>query len=201
MRKIDKLMKRAASSERLIYTLRTVIMVAISTFICLLLNQAGVMKENVLMVFLIGVLLIGAFTAGYEYGIFGAVVSVLLFNYFFTVPVHTFAIMNPDDVALMVLFLAASCISSGMTARFRKQLSIAEENERAARRMSEMSEKFINVTGRDRIIALGIRYIRENTGYEAARLCIFLMMFPKRKDRRADMSYFRSEASCARSGS
>ena len=134
MRKIDKLMKRAASSERLIYTLRTVIMVAISTFICLLLNQAGVMKENVLMVFLIGVLLIGAFTAGYEYGIFGAVVSVLLFNYFFTVPVHTFAIMNPDDVALMVLFLAASCISSGMTARFRKQLSIAEENERAARR-------------------------------------------------------------------
>ena len=86
MRKIDKLMKRAASSERLIYTLRTVIMVAISTFICLLLNQAGVMKENVLMVFLIGVLLIGAFTAGYEYGIFGAVVSVLLFNYFFHCP-------------------------------------------------------------------------------------------------------------------
>lgn len=168
MRKIDKLMKRAASSERLTYILRTVIIAAASTFVCLLMNQAGVMKENVLMVFLIGVLLIGAFTAGYEYGIFGAVVSVLLFNYFFTVPVHTFAIMNSDDVALMALFLAASCISSGMTARFRKQLSIAEENERAAKRMSEMSEKFINVTGRERIIALGVRYIRENTGYEAA---------------------------------
>ena len=115
MRKIDKLMKKASSSERLTYILRTVIIAAVSAFVCLLLNQAGVMKENVLMVFLIGVLLIGAFTAGYEYGIFGAVVSVLLFNYFFTVPVHTFAIMDPDDVALMALFLAASCISSGMT--------------------------------------------------------------------------------------
>ena len=108
MRKTGKLTKRAASSERLIYTLRTVVMVAVSTFICLLLNQAGVMKENVLMVFLIGVLLIGAVTAGYEYGIFAAVVSVLLFNYFFTVPVHTFAIMNPDDVALMAFFMGAA---------------------------------------------------------------------------------------------
>ena len=58
MRKIDKLMKKASSSERLTYILRTVIIAAVSAFVCLLLNQAGVMKENVLMVFLIGVLLI-----------------------------------------------------------------------------------------------------------------------------------------------
>ena len=79
-----------------------------------------------------------------------------------------FAIMNPDDVVLMFFFLVVSCISSGMTERFRRQLAIAEENERAARRMSEMSEKFINVMGTERIIALGLEYIRENTGYDAA---------------------------------
>ena len=120
--------------------LRTFFIVAAAGLVCLFLNHAGVMKENVLMVFLIGVLLTGAFTSGYEYAVISAVVSVLMFNYFFTVPVHTFAIMNSDDVVLMALFLAVSCISSGMTARFRKQLAIAEENERAARRMSEMSE-------------------------------------------------------------
>lgn len=148
--------------------LRTFFIVAAAGLVCLFLNHAGVMKENVLMVFLIGVLLTGAFTSGYEYAVISAVVSVLMFNYFFTVPVHTFAIMNSDDVVLMALFLAVSCISSGMTARFRKQLAIAEENERAARRMSEMSEKFINVTGKDSVIELGIRYIQENTGYRAA---------------------------------
>lgn len=168
MDRIRKLIKKAEYSERILYTGRTIFIVFASSLVCLMLNQAGVMKENVLMVFLIGVLLIGAFTAGYEYSITGAVVSVLMFNYFFTVPVHTFAIMNPDDVALMFFFLIVSCISSGMTARFRRQLSIAGENERTARRMSEMSERFSNVTGKERIIELGLAYIRENTGYEAS---------------------------------
>ena len=168
MKRIRNLMRKAEHSERVLYIVRTMLIVLASSFVCLILNRAGVMKENILMVFLIGVLLIGAFTAGYEYGIIGAVVSVLMFNYFFTVPVHTFAIMNPDDVALMFFFLVVSCISSGMTARFRRQLSIAGENERTARRMSEMAERFSNVTGKERIIQLGLAYIRENTGYEAS---------------------------------
>ena len=168
MKKNGGMTRKTEWKERFADILYTLFIVAAASLFCLLLNEAGVMKENVLMVFLIGVLLVGAFTSGYEYGIIGAVVSVLLFNYFFTVPVHTFAIMNPDDVVLMALFLAVSCISSGMTARFRKQAAIAEENEKAARRMSEMSEKFINVTGKEHIIELGIRYIQENTGYRAS---------------------------------
>lgn len=163
-RQIMKVLK----SERLACVIRTILILSAAALVCFYLHGAGVMKENILMVFLIGILLIGALTSGYEYGIAGAVISVLMFNYFFTVPVHTFAIMNPDDVVLMFFFLVVSCISSGMTERFRRQLAIAEENERAARRMSEMSEKFINVMGTERIIALGLEYIRENTGYDAA---------------------------------
>ena len=34
--------------------------------------------------------------------------------------------------------------------------------------MSEMAERFSNVTGKERIIQLGLAYIRENTGYEAS---------------------------------
>lgn len=163
-RQIMKVLK----SERLACVIRTILILSAAALVCFYLHGAGVMKENILMVFLIGILLIGALTSGYEYGIAGAVISVLMFNYFFTVPVHTFAIMNPDDVVLMFFFLVVSCISSGMTERFQRQLAIAEENERAARRMSEMSEKFINVMGTQRIIALGLEYIRENTGYNAA---------------------------------
>ena len=167
MKRIAGLAERIRKSERSVFLIRTAGIVLAASLVSIFLTQNGVMKENILMVFLIGVLLTGAYTAGYEYGIIAAVVSVLMFNYFFTVPVHTFAIMNPNDVAMMFFFLAASFISSGMTARFRRQLLIAERNERTARRMSEMSEKFINVTGKERIIALGLEYIRENTGYDA----------------------------------
>ena len=168
MEKISGRIKKIMHRERLIYLGRTAAIVLAAALIGLYLSRAGVMKENILMVLLIGVILTGAFTAGYEYGVVGAVASVLIFNYFFTVPVHTFAIMNPDDVVLMIFFLIVSFISSAMTARFRRQVAIAEENERTARYMSELSERFINVTGTERITDLALSYIKENTGYHAA---------------------------------
>lgn len=160
------IIKKIAKNKRVIYTLRTIFIVLSASLLCLLLNRRGIAKENGLMVFMVGVLLISAFTRGYEYGILGAIVSVMMFNYFFTVPVHTFAIMNPNDVGLMFFFLVAACISSSLTARFQKQLLIAQNSEETALRLYEMSEKFINVTGRDNIIQLGIRYIYDRTGYE-----------------------------------
>lgn len=168
MEKIRGWIKKVIHKERFIYLGRTAAIVLAASLVSFYLNRSGVMKENILMVLLIGVLLTGAFTAGYEYGVIGAVASVLIFNFFFTVPVHTFAIMNPNDVAMMIFFLIVSFISSGMTARFRRQVAIAEENERTARRMSELSERFINVTGTGQIIRLGVSYIKESTGYEAA---------------------------------
>ena len=168
MEKISGRIRKIMYREKLLDLGRTAAIVLAAALIGLYLNRAGVMKENILMVLLIGVILTGAFTAGYEYGVIGAVASVLIFNYFFTVPVHTFAIMNPDDVVLMIFFLIVSFISSAMTARFRRQVAIAEENERTARRMSELSERFINVTGTERITELGLSYIKENTGYDAA---------------------------------
>ena len=164
---MGKAIRNLAKNIKLIYALRTILIVLSASLVCLLLNKFGVEKENGLMVFMVAVLLISVFTKGYEYGIIGAIVSVMMFNYFFTIPVHTFAIMNPNDVALMGFFLITACISSSLTARFQKQLVIAQGSEETALRLYEMSEKFINVTGKDNIIQLGIHYIYEHTGYES----------------------------------
>ena len=78
-RQIMKVLK----SERLACVIRTILILsAACPWSVSILHGAGVMKENILMVFLIGILLIGALTSGYEYGIAGAVISVLMFNYF-----------------------------------------------------------------------------------------------------------------------
>lgn len=166
MKRVFGMVRCIAKNIKVNYALRTILIVLSASLFCLILNRAGVAKENCLMVFMVGVLLISVFTRGYEYGIIGAIVSVMMFNYFFTVPVHTFAIMNPNDVALMGFFLLAACISSSLTARFQKQLLIAQNSEETALRLYEMSEKFINVTGKENIIQLGIRYIYEHTGYD-----------------------------------
>lgn len=116
MEKIRALLK----NKKIAYLAETAAIVITASILGLILNRFGVAKENVLMVFMVGVLLVSTCTWGYEYGIFGAISSVLIFNYFFTVPVHTFAIMNPNDVALMAFFLIAAFISSSLTVRFQK---------------------------------------------------------------------------------
>lgn len=141
---------------------------AVSTGLSLLLDRAGIGKENTLMVYMVGILLITAFTRGYYYGIIGSIVSVMIFNYFFAVPLHTFAITNTNDILLVVFFLLGSFISSSLTVRFQKQMLITKKKEETATLLFEMSEKFINITGKENIIKLGIAYILEHTKYQSA---------------------------------
>lgn len=160
--------REKVQNPKIQYSRRLLGILAAETVIAILLGRLGIGKENILMVFMVGVLMTAAWTDGYQYGIIGAVVSVMLFNYLFTIPIHTFAIMNPNDVALMGFFLIASFICSSLTARFQRQLLISKKNEETARQLYEMSEGFINVTGKENIIEFGIQRIYEYTKYESA---------------------------------
>lgn len=138
-----------------------------TTIVSLFLNGCGIGKENTLMIFMVGVLLVGAVAKGYHFGMIASIGSVLIFNYFFTVPLHTFAITNTNDIILMVFFLIASLISSNLADRFQKQLKAAQSNEKTARLLHRMSERFFNVTGRERIIKKGTDCVYEYTGFDS----------------------------------
>ena len=162
-------MLRGKYKQQIRYVLRLVLIMAGTTLFSIWLGNFGIDKENTLMIFIVGVLLTTVVcTNGYVYGIVASVASVMIFNYFFTTPVHTFAMTNTNDIVLMFFFLVASFISSSLTVRFQKQLSISQKNEQTARSLYEMSSNFVNVTGKENIIQLGIRYIYEHTKYESA---------------------------------
>lgn len=114
--------------EIVAYTTRSIGILLSATFLSIALQMWGIGKENILMLYIVSVLLITVWTTGYFYGMASAVVSVFVFNYFFTVPVHTFAITDQNDVVLMVFFLVAAFISSSLTVRFHKQMQIAEDS-------------------------------------------------------------------------
>lgn len=147
--------------------LSLVLILLITTFGSIVLNQLSLGKENILMIFMIGVLSITAFTRGYWLGLMAACVSVIIFNYFFTEPKHTFIINSVNDMALMLFFLIASMISSSLTARFRNQLLISQRNEQTAKLLHEIAHGFLNVTNEENIIHHGIRYIKEHIGYDS----------------------------------
>lgn len=149
------------------YYLRMIVILLAATISSLALKQLGIDKVNILMIFIIGVLLVTALTRGYRFGIIASCISVMIFNYFFTEPVQTFAINNTNDITLMLFFLMTSVISSSLTARFQRQLMVSQKNEQTAKLLYEVSQRLLNVNGEENIIRQGMRCIREYTGYDS----------------------------------
>lgn len=151
----------------IIYIAKIVLIITISTILSLFLRTFGIGKESIIMVFLVGVLVVTVATNGYLYGIFASIISVFIFNYYFTMPFHTLIAYNPNDVILMIAFLGASLISGTMTKMFQKQVLIAKQNEHTAKLLYKITEKFLNITGQKNIILQGIKYVYQNTNYDS----------------------------------
>lgn len=115
------------AKDKIKYMVQSLMIMAVATFLSFFLQSYGIRKENILMIYIVGVQVITVATTGYLYGMMAAVCSVLLFNYFFTVPVHTFAMTDQNDVILLFFFLITGFISASITVRFHNQVRIAEE--------------------------------------------------------------------------
>lgn len=148
------------------YSLSVISICLISTMLSIVMNELGIGKENTLMVFIVGVLTVTIITRGYIYSAAAAVISVIMFNYLFTEPIHSLQISNSKDIILMVFFLTASLISSTMTSKLQYQTEISKRNERTAKILYEITKGFFNVTGNENIILKGIKYIKDYVGYD-----------------------------------
>ena len=115
------------TKKRVKYMVQSIAIMAVATFLSFFLQSYGIRKENILMIYIVGVLVITVTTTGYLYGMMASVCSVLLFNYFFTVPVHTFAMTDQNDVVRLVFFLITGFISASIMVRFHNQVRIAED--------------------------------------------------------------------------
>ena len=96
--------------EKLRYLVYFGIIISIELFCSLTLNSMGIRKENILMVFIVGVLLIATFTKGYFYGLLASIVSVLCFNFLYIDPNYDFHISDPNDFMLILFFCILDCI-------------------------------------------------------------------------------------------
>ena len=111
------------TKKRVKYMVQSIAIMAVATFLSFFLQSYGIRKENILMIYIVGVLVITVTTTGYLYGMMASVCSVLLFNYFFTVPVHTFAMTDQNDVVRLVFFLITGFISASIYRDFRTPMT------------------------------------------------------------------------------
>ena len=107
----------------------SVLILFVSFFLNLSLQQIFHTRTLIPMVFVLGVFLISWRTPGYFWGITASLVSVLAVNYTFTYPYWAFDLISPECVFSAVVMLIVSIMTSALTTRIKLQEKVKTEVE------------------------------------------------------------------------
>lgn len=140
-------------------TLKMLALLTIATLFCNGLKTLNIGEQNIIMVYILSVLVISRITRGYLYGIVGSVLSVLSFNFFFTMPYFTFNAIQPGYPVTFFIMLLVALITSALTIRVKIQARLVVERERRTEVLYEINKKLLSTRGLDNIVSLTNDYI------------------------------------------
>lgn len=105
----------------------TVLILAAATVLGLSFSGFGFTDSNIITVYILGVLLTSLFTKGYTCGIIGSLVSVMLFNFFFTAPRFTFNAYDPGYPVTFAIMLVASVITGTLASKLKSHAKLSAQ--------------------------------------------------------------------------
>ena len=107
----------------------TICFVAGATIIGAMFRKMQWQETNTVVVYILSVVMTARFTVGYLNGIAASILSVLLFNWFFTAPYYTLKVNNPTYLVTFVIMAASSLITSGLTSKLKVTSAKAKKME------------------------------------------------------------------------
>lgn len=140
-------------------TLKMLMLLAVATLFCNGLKALDIGEQNIIMVYILSVLVISRVTRGYLYGIVGSILSVLSFNFFFTMPYFTFNAIQPGYPVTFFIMLLVALTTSALTIRVKIQARLVVERERRTEVLYEINKKLLSTRGLDNIVSLTNDYI------------------------------------------
>ncbi len=117
--------------------------------------------ESVALLVLITAVLVNAAAFGFWTGILSAVAGFGLFNFLFVEPVLSLHAARPQDVVMLVVFLAAAALTGILAGRLREQLDRARGRARMLEVLAESSGDFAAAADPDEILAVALRRIAQ----------------------------------------
>lgn len=138
---------------------KTAGLVAGTTLMSFCLQIIGIGDQNIIMTYILSVLVISRITKGHIYGILASVVSVLIFNFFFTEPLYTFNAIREGYPITFLIMLLVALITSTLTVRMKTQAKLAVQRERRTEVLYEINKKLLATRGLENIITLTNGYV------------------------------------------
>jgi len=140
-------------------TFKTIGTLSAATLLSMGLRIVDIDDQNVIMLYILSVLIISRITSGYLYGMAASILSVLLFNFFFTLPYFTFNAIQPGYPVTFVIMLLAAFITSTLTIRIKTQVGLSVEREHRTKLLYEINKMLLKTRGLENIVKLTNEYI------------------------------------------
>ena len=100
---------------------KSLLLTLAATGISFLFYELGLREANIIIVYLLGVLLTAVWTNGYFYGVLVSLLSVVSFNFFFTIPRFSLTALDPNYPVTFLVMMLASCLSCSLATRVKRQ--------------------------------------------------------------------------------
>ncbi|MCH4190688.1 MAG: sensor histidine kinase KdpD [Butyrivibrio sp.] len=132
---------------------RTAGVILLTTLIGFAFSRLGFTDANIITVYILGVLIISVITSNRFYSLIASAVSVLMFNFFFTVPRFTFrAYENGYPVTFAVMFLAAFIMGS-LAAKLKDQARESAQSAYWTRVLFDTNQLLQKARGKEKILS------------------------------------------------
>ncbi|HXQ24385.1 MAG TPA: DUF4118 domain-containing protein [Candidatus Acidoferrales bacterium] len=110
------------------------------------------------LVFLTGVLFT-AVTGGLGPSIVAALLSLLVYDFFFVEPIYTFTVTKPQDLLSLFVFLVVAVLTSNLTARIRNQAQAARRREERTAALYAFSRQIAGAVGINDLLPIIVEHV------------------------------------------
>ncbi|ANS75241.1 histidine kinase [Paenibacillus yonginensis] len=122
-------------------SLKSLVILLVCTLFGVWFKELGFREANIITLYLLGVLLNATITKGRFYSAILSLLSVLVFNYFFTTPYYSLKTYDSGNLVTFVVMLTASLLASTLTMRVREQARQAAQKAYRTEILLETSRK------------------------------------------------------------
>ncbi|HEX7024580.1 MAG TPA: DUF4118 domain-containing protein [Gemmatimonadales bacterium] len=147
---------------------RAVAIVALATLLCFLLRPE-LKTIDVAMIFLLAVVTVAS-RSHQGPALVATLLAIAAFDFIFVPPYYTFDVHDTAYFLTFVVMLVVALVMSRLTARILEQAEAATERERRTAALYAMERELADVAGRDAVVAIAARHIRQAAGGGSAVL-------------------------------
>ena len=146
--------------------LRTLVILAVCTMVGLAFAYLDFSEANIIMIYQLGVLVVAMVTSGRLYSLAASILSILIFNFFFTVPLFTLHFNDKSYLATFLVMFLVAFLSSSLTTRIKRQARLASRQAYRTQVLLEASQTLQKAEGQEAILeamAVQLRKLLERT--------------------------------------